>query len=80
MFERNITSHEIRDVLLNGHVLKEYKDDTPYPSYLILGGQDDRPIHVVAAINDEAKETVIITAYEPTLEEWNKEFNTKRKS
>jgi len=46
-------------------VIEEYPDDTPYPSRLILGWNGTKPLHVVIADNNEDKETIIITAYEP---------------
>ena len=80
MFERGITTTDIKTVLENPLVIKEYIDDKPYPSYLILGRQEQRPIHIVVAINQSTQETIIITAYIPTIEEWNDGFITKRKN
>lgn len=78
MFERNISVDDVKNVLLDSKVLKEYLDDKPYPSYLVLGWINDRPIHLVIAVNSEINETIIITAYEPSLVEWNKEFDVRK--
>ena len=78
MFERMITTEDIKNALIDPKILKEYDDDIPYPSYLVLGWVENRPIHIVAAVNSETKETIIITAYEPTLEEWNENFNGRK--
>lgn len=78
MFERNIKVEEIKSILINPTILNYYEEDKPYPSYLLLGWQNDRPLHLVVALNKENKETIIITAYEPTLEEWNDSFNIRK--
>jgi len=49
MAERNITRADVESVVTSGEVLREYVDDTPYPSRLILGWREVRPLHVVAA-------------------------------
>ena len=41
---------DVRHVLQTGEVIEEYPDDTPFPSYLILGFVGDRPFHVVVAV------------------------------
>jgi hypothetical protein len=78
MFERSITSAEIDTVISKGEVVEEYPADTPYPCRILLGRVKERPIHVVAADNNEASETVIITVYEPDPKRWSKDFRTRR--
>lgn len=68
MFERNISAEEVRRVLSKGEAIEEYPDDTPYPSRLILGWCEDRPIHVVVAIDEEDSSIIVVTVYEPDLE------------
>jgi hypothetical protein len=60
-------------------VIEDYKDDIPYPSQLILGWCGPRPIHVVAANNPDAQETIIITAYEPDSTQWEPDFKRRKK-
>ena len=55
MYERRISEEDVRHVLATGEVIKEYPEDTPYPSRLILGWCGDRPIHVVIADNTQAQ-------------------------
>ena len=78
MFERSITTTDIQDTLNTATILNKYEKDKPYPSYLLLGWQENRPIHVVVAVNKQENESIIITAYEPTLEEWNKSFKKRK--
>ena len=78
MFERGITALEVRHVLLDGEIIKDYPDDQPYPSQLLLGWCQKRPVHIVAAYNEPDKETIIITAYEPDPKVWESGFRRKR--
>ena len=53
MAERSFSSETIKSVIENGRVIKDYPDDTPYPSRLILGFDGERPVHIVSAYNAE---------------------------
>jgi hypothetical protein len=78
MAERRVSRAEVEGVVTEGEVIKDYPDDTPYPSRLILGWSGERPLHVVAADNDEDNETIIITVYEPDPTIWTDDFRRKR--
>ncbi|MCC7163596.1 MAG: DUF4258 domain-containing protein [Anaerolineae bacterium] len=78
MFQRSITIEQVRAVLEQGEVIEDYPDDTPYPSRLLLGWIDQRPLHVVAAYNAEQQQVIIITAYEPEAERWDREFKRRK--
>lgn len=79
MFERNISRDDVRAMLATGEVIREYPDDTPYPSRLILGWRGKRPLHVVAADNHAAQETIIITVYQPDPDQWEPDFRSKKR-
>ncbi|MGZ5006648.1 MAG: DUF4258 domain-containing protein [Methylobacter sp.] len=49
MFERNISDSDIREILSTGGIIARYPDDTPYPSQLILGWIDNKPVHILTA-------------------------------
>jgi len=61
-----------------GEVLQEYPEDKPYPSRLVLGWCQNRPLHVVYADNSNAGESIIITVYEPDSGIWEPDFRSKR--
>lgn len=66
-----IYESEVSDCIENGLIIKEYPDDTPYPSYLIFGRtSSDRPIHVVCAYNRYDEKVIIVTVYEPDPALW----------
>ena len=78
MFRRRISEGDVGQVLAKGEVVEEYPNDTPYPSRLVLGWCGARPIHVVVADNAEAKETIVITVYEPDTAQWEPGFRKRR--
>lgn len=78
MFQRRISESDVRHVLTTGEVIEVYPDDTPYPSRLVFGWRGSRPLHVVVADNLEARETIVITVYEPDPGQWESGFRRKR--
>ncbi len=76
MFKRNISVLIVEETILTGKVIKEYPNDKPYPSILILHFINNRPIHVVLAINNESG--IVVTAYEPDPIIWENGFETKK--
>jgi hypothetical protein len=77
MFQRRIRVEDVRGVLVNGETIEDYPDDVPYPSRLILGWRDRRPLHVVAAYNDADEETIVITVYDPDPALWSEDFRRR---
>lgn len=76
MAERQITSAEIRAVISKGTIIKEYPDDTPYPSKLYLGFSDSRPIHVVFSELEDMY--IVISAYQPDIDIWGPNFKRSK--
>jgi hypothetical protein len=79
MFDRKISEKEVTEIVTRGKVIEEYQDDSPYPSYLLLGEGNDRPLHVVMAYNNVDNEVIVITAYEPDASKWESGFMRKKK-
>ncbi len=78
MFERKIDEKEIISVIRQGEVVENYPDDNPYPSSLILGEVDDKPLHVVAAFDNDTGKCYIITVYNPNPELWESDFKKRK--
>ena len=75
--QRHITPAQIKLTLTTGEIIKEYPDDTPYPSCLILGyPSENQPLHVVVGTNGEAAR--IITAYYPDPNQWQSDMKTRK--
>jgi len=75
MFERNISTDDLLEVISLGEIIEEYPDDEPCPSALILGFINKAAYHVVAAICIDHLR--IITVYIPEDGKWT--FYRKRK-
>jgi len=78
MFQRGISDREIRELLKYGTIIEEYADDLPYPSCLVSGAANGRPIHAVMAYNNVDREAIVITAYEPDPDTWSDMFTRRR--
>ena len=78
--ERGIPQQAVREVLLHGERIRDYTDDKPFPSALFLGYHSGKPLHVVAACNETNQFAFIITAYEPSLEIFEPDYRTRRKT
>jgi hypothetical protein len=77
--QREITSEEIEDAIRDGTIIEPYSDDPRGASCLILGfTSNGRPLHVVCG-RLEDKEVLIITAYEPDIKEWERDWKTRKK-
>ncbi|MBR2214942.1 MAG: DUF4258 domain-containing protein [Selenomonadaceae bacterium] len=65
MVERQISTEEVLSAIMSGEVIKEYPDDSPYPSCLVCGNNG---IHVVCALAPHS--AWLITTYRPDPAEW----------
>jgi hypothetical protein len=68
MFERNISTDELLEIVETGEVLEEYPGRLPCPAALILGFISKTAYHVVIAFCQDT--LVIVTAYLPEQEDW----------
>ena len=76
--ERRIEMVEIEEAISNGVIIEAYPDDPRGPSCLIYGfTHPGRPLHIVCG-DLEAERIMVITAYEPSLEEWEEDWKTRR--
>ena len=76
MAERGIREEDVAHVVSSGKEIENYPQDQPYPSRLLLGWVQGRPIHVVAATAEH--EIIIITVYEPDLSQWDSGFEKRK--
>jgi len=75
--ERGITVNDIKTSVRSGEIIKQYEDDTPFPSCLLLGlTEQNKYIHVVASIDHEY--LYIVTAYYPNENEWEADLKTRK--
>jgi hypothetical protein len=77
--ERMIEAADLEEAVLAGSIIEPYSDDPRGPSCLILGySRSGKPLHIVCG-NLEEEELLIVTAYEPDPEEWEKDWKTRKR-
>jgi len=79
MFQRGIGRDAVLAVIVNGETIADYPDDERYPSRLLLGFDQGRPVHVVVAWDAETGTCIVVTAYEPEVDRWEPGFREGRK-
>ena len=79
MFQRNVTKSEIDNVISKGQIIEEYPKDSPLPSFLLLGFNDNRPLHIVIAFNKSDYVCIIVTVYEPDSRLWKDNYSRRIK-
>lgn len=76
--QRMISTDEVRTVIFYGEVIENYPEDVRGHSCLILGqGKEGRPIHVVCAPKTDY--LAVITAYLPSSNQWERDWQTRKK-
>lgn len=79
MIERRIDDDAVRQVVESGETIARYDHDVPYPSRLVLGYAEARPIHIVVADNDSEDLPIVITVYEPDSREWEPGYRRRKR-
>ncbi|MFO7860187.1 MAG: DUF4258 domain-containing protein [Desulfosalsimonas sp.] len=78
IFQRSINPNDVVATLFQGKIIENYGDDFPLPSVLISGRTEKgNPLHVVAAINHEEQQLIIITAYNPDPNLWSEDYTRR---
>ena len=77
LVERTITVDDIKSAIQTGQIIKQYEDDKPFPSCLLLGTTvKNKYIHVVVSIDDGY--LYLITAYYPDENECESDLKTRK--
>jgi hypothetical protein len=74
---RRIRVRDLERAIATGGVIEHYADDPRGPSCLVLGRAGRRAVHVVCACLDE-DDILIVTAYEPSADEWEPDLRTRK--
>jgi uncharacterized protein DUF4258 len=78
MAQRGVSEEDVMHILLAGETIQVYPDDTPFPSELLLGWRDRRPLHIVVATDTMHRKKIVITVYEPNPDQWEADFKRKK--
>ena len=68
MIQRNISSLDIKSLILKSEVIEWYLDDKPCPSVLLYAESNYIPYHLVVGNCDD--HIRLITVYSPNKDEW----------
>ena len=61
-------------------IIEDYQKDKYLPSFLVYTRYKDQIIHIQIAVDVENNLVTIVTAYKPSLDKWEEDFKTRRKS
>ena len=78
MFKRSISPADVRVALETGEVIVDYPQDMPYPSRFILAFVRGRPLHILAARDEQTMHCYIVTTYVPDPDLWESDFRTRK--
>lgn len=76
--DRGFLASDIQTAIRTAKIIEEYPDDTPWPSYLVLGKIGERYVHIVVARDEESKVCRVVTAYEPNDAVWGPDRMTRK--
>lgn len=77
LYERQIAVDDIINGIETGEIIKQYEDDKPYPSCLILGfSVQAKYIHIVVSCDTDF--IYLITAYFPNPDIWENDFKRRK--
>ena len=76
---RFIARQIVLDSIQHYEIIEEYPGDKYLPSYLVFSKYRDKIFHVLFAVDIEESNVRVITAYYPSLDEWEEDLKTRRK-
>ena len=74
--ERSIKMSDVLACIQQGEIIEQYAADYPHPSCLINAEISGKHLHAV--VSCDGQRIYVITAYIPTLEEWESDYKTRK--
>lgn len=78
--QRFLTREAILGAVDSYELVEAYPADKYFPSYLLLGLGTEGPFHVLFGVDVQEENVRIVTAYRPSLAEWEADLKTRRSS
>lgn len=78
MIERDISIIEIEFGIEFGVKIKEYTEDKPFESQLLLVNYNNKIFHLLVSKDELNEICYIITVYLPDAEIWKSDFKTRK--
>ena len=76
--QRSITRETIIAAAGSYEIVEAYPEDKYFPSYLILGRQNEETFHALFGADVDGQNVRVVTAYYPSPVEWEEDFKTRR--
>lgn len=76
---RSISREAILEAVDSYELVESYPEDKYLPSYLVLGGTAREAFHVLFAADVGGANVRVVTAYRPSLDEWEPDLRTRRR-
>jgi hypothetical protein len=77
MISRNISFEEVEKAICEGEIIKDYPEDKPFHSFLVLAVVNQKSLHIVVS-QDEDGICFVISAYEPDRNIWESDLKHKK--
>ena len=77
---RSISRESILGLSASYSLVESYPDDKYLPSYLVLAQEGDEAFHVLFAADVLGQNVRVVTAYRPSLDEWESDLRTRRRT
>lgn len=78
MIEREISREDVIHILTEGEIIEHYPDDHPFPSVLVLGFLNEKPLHAVIGIDKKDEWCYVVTVYRPDTNNFKEDFKTRK--
>lgn len=70
MEKDDLLAEDLLKAIQNGKMIERYAEDRPFPSCLLFGRSNDKPIHIVCSLPDNIDALIIVTVYIPDPGRW----------
>ncbi len=70
MEKDDLLTEEVLKVIQTGKIIEEYPKDRPFPSCLLFGKSNDKPVHIVCSLPENIDMLIIVTVYIPDPSRW----------
>jgi len=71
---------QVEDALKNCVLVEDYHlVGRPLPDCLVLGFTNEKPVHVVVALDEDFDRILIVTVYRPSAERWKDGWKKRKK-
>ena len=75
---RGLSANDIISAVASAIVIEDYSDSRPHPTRLLLTMTRRGPLHVVISERLAQGVILVVTAYEPSPEQWHPGFRRRR--